>query len=922
MKEIRFFLASSYELEPDRARIGNLLRQLNDETYEKQGIHLTLVKWEDLDSFYNPSGKQTQYDSQIQKCELFIGLFWHIAGRHTKHEVEIARNNPSTKEIFIFHKTAEFKPDHEGSEDEKRFLKQHPNEKLNESQDELKAYLIQQNCISYENFNVLCEILTKKLADYCSSITVSEEEQQQNYSTNTLLINLISSPEAEPDFARLGDLVRYLDENNKYICRIKLIHVLNGSDMFVSLCHTSAPDPIPQQIQTAINHNQKTDAPIRLYFCWKHVSDNAKEKSLKILESQISEKLKHYPDRYHQSAEMKLHFLLQLEQLKRSADKTMLTVQDGIIYQQSGKTKSPLMACEDMPSLQNDSVYMKLKEEQEKILNEIKKLKQQDETSSTSLVNEIYQQNKKLSDIQQQINDRHIGYFRAARTLEEMVGKELDANIIKSRELINCGMIDEALQLLPDSQTLCRQWQEWQHRERTENLRFYNTTLLTLDCLYAGNARKNLDDIIKISILAIEIAQKIDLEYYTEALWDHALLLKTFVKCDEAVDTILNLLDIYEKNNDFEMIFQCYIAIGQIYLTKGAHALVKDSDDDYADALLLALKNFQKAEKAAEKIEGKTPELYLSIAEVQSKKGDVNEALENLDKALTYLHLAPRDEVIQHLTARCLMQKGMLYLKKDTLNISDAITNLKKAVEIFQNTTDAGSQLTCFMALAVACEYEGKNADLAKNYCEKAVQIATALLKNDSQRLWDIALLWTRFNGKISCRAAIDLFEQILKNPPSTISPATLYHNIAVAHFSIGNYVEAHSSFMKELNLLDLQNNDAIALCFYHIGNTWFERKKYAVARNYYIKAAIEKTANLDELSSTRLCFTEANTLLRLFTIQTGVAFRQAIAAYGKPWVKPFARFYGAFSTPQMFSQKLQVLCKDENTPDKNSAGQ
>ena len=51
MKEIRIFLASSYELEPDRARVGNLIRQLNDE-YEKRFLHLRLVKWEDLDSFY------------------------------------------------------------------------------------------------------------------------------------------------------------------------------------------------------------------------------------------------------------------------------------------------------------------------------------------------------------------------------------------------------------------------------------------------------------------------------------------------------------------------------------------------------------------------------------------------------------------------------------------------------------------------------------------------------------------------------------------------------------------------------------------------------------------------------------------------------------------------------------------------------
>lgn len=131
MKEIRIFLASSYELEPDRARIGNLIRELN-EKYEEKFIHLKLVKWEDLDAFYNSRGKQLEYDFQIRNCELFIGLFWHIAGRHTAHEVEVARETMPADQIFIFHKTAEFTPDHEGSEDEKRFLEEHPNEKLEE----------------------------------------------------------------------------------------------------------------------------------------------------------------------------------------------------------------------------------------------------------------------------------------------------------------------------------------------------------------------------------------------------------------------------------------------------------------------------------------------------------------------------------------------------------------------------------------------------------------------------------------------------------------------------------------------------------------------------------------------------------------------------------------------------------------------
>ena len=293
MKEIRVFLASSFELEPDRARIGNLLRELNDEVYEGQDIHLHLVKWEDLDSFYSPQGKQTEYDFQIRNCSLFIGLFWHVAGRYTVHEVEVARKNLPPENIFTFRKTAAFTPDHEGSEDEKRFLELHPEAQLGKLEADLETYLNEQDAIPYEAFPDLRGILTAKIAEYCSKVTVTEEERKRTYAADTLQIHVAASPEAEPDLARLGDLVRYLDENSKHYCRIKLLPEIPGSDMFVSLCHTSAPAPLPQEIKNAIDSNSKGSGKPRLYFCMKYVPEDAKEASLKELETELGERLKH-----------------------------------------------------------------------------------------------------------------------------------------------------------------------------------------------------------------------------------------------------------------------------------------------------------------------------------------------------------------------------------------------------------------------------------------------------------------------------------------------------------------------------------------------------------------------------------------------------------------------------------------------------
>ena len=596
MKEIKIFLASSYELEPDRARIGNLIRQLNDECYEGHGIHLHLIKWEDLNSFYNPGGKQNEYDIHIENCELFIGLFWHIAGRHTIHEVEVARKKMLPGNVFIFHKTAEFKPDHDGSEDEKRFLERHPDEKLDESREEFEAYLKEQKSLPYADFNGLRRLLTEKLAESCKGIEFSEEERKRSYSTDALQIHVSASPEAEPDLARLGDLVRYLDENSKYYCRIRLIPEISGSDMFVSLCHTSAPDPMPQKIRTAIDCHSKDNGKPRLYFCMKYVSDQDKQESLKNLETQIGDILKHYPDRYYQSAEMKLHFLLQLEQLKHSFGNDILALENGMICQKSGESKFPLMFCDDMPSLQNDQGYKKLKDEQKQILGEIEKLKAQDEFSTEDLSKEIFRMNQELAEIRQQIDDRRTGYFRLARTLEEMVGREQDEEIVKIRELVGKGMIDEARKLLPkDSAEFIQSVTEELNGHMAKMLRYYDVCLLTIECLRAGNSRKNRDEIFKFyDSLVHQIAPALQDDRKTaEACYSYGCFLHDSVHCDPALEYYGKAMEAWKRGlgENHPNIAMCHDNIGAALSDKGRN---DNALKDYEKALAIRLKTLGK----------------------------------------------------------------------------------------------------------------------------------------------------------------------------------------------------------------------------------------------------------------------------------------------------------------------------------------
>lgn len=96
MKEIKVFLASGKEMKHDRNAFGNLIRKL-DEIYEKRGTRIRLFEWEDVDSAYNGGRKQDEYNEHLRASDMFLALFHTYAGRFTKEEFNIAKNEREGK---------------------------------------------------------------------------------------------------------------------------------------------------------------------------------------------------------------------------------------------------------------------------------------------------------------------------------------------------------------------------------------------------------------------------------------------------------------------------------------------------------------------------------------------------------------------------------------------------------------------------------------------------------------------------------------------------------------------------------------------------------------------------------------------------------------------------------------------------------
>jgi len=87
--EIKVFLASSSELELERVHVGDFFNDINSSLAET-AVRVRLLKWEVFDPSFKGERKQTEYDQQVKRADIFIALYRTKAGKYTEEEVETA----------------------------------------------------------------------------------------------------------------------------------------------------------------------------------------------------------------------------------------------------------------------------------------------------------------------------------------------------------------------------------------------------------------------------------------------------------------------------------------------------------------------------------------------------------------------------------------------------------------------------------------------------------------------------------------------------------------------------------------------------------------------------------------------------------------------------------------------------------------
>lgn len=102
MKKIKIFLASSKELQSERAHFEREIYR-KCKTWFDRGIFLHLDIWEDLSARMSLEGSQSAYNQYVKAADLFVLLVHSKVGMYTAEEFDTAFGQfQSTEKPFIF----------------------------------------------------------------------------------------------------------------------------------------------------------------------------------------------------------------------------------------------------------------------------------------------------------------------------------------------------------------------------------------------------------------------------------------------------------------------------------------------------------------------------------------------------------------------------------------------------------------------------------------------------------------------------------------------------------------------------------------------------------------------------------------------------------------------------------------------------
>jgi hypothetical protein len=127
MKTYPIFLASSFELQPEREKFEIFIGRQNKRLVKKN-VLLQLDIWEDMGAELNKSRKQDDYNQVLHEAEIVLVLFWTKMGKYTGEEFDLAYRRFLDSEtgrplLYVYEKTVAppREPEHWEKESKREF---------------------------------------------------------------------------------------------------------------------------------------------------------------------------------------------------------------------------------------------------------------------------------------------------------------------------------------------------------------------------------------------------------------------------------------------------------------------------------------------------------------------------------------------------------------------------------------------------------------------------------------------------------------------------------------------------------------------------------------------------------------------------------------------------------------------------------
>ena len=434
MKDIRIFIASSKELNPERNELAFLVLA-KEEEFEKRGLRVRLSKWEYVDPKMTAGRTEDRYLDEMYACDAALVIFRDIAGKYTREELEkaLAREKAGTDRLkthrILF--CADGAPDSDAAA--------------------LRASLPEGSYGVYADMDGLKSAFLSLVDEVAASDRL---EDAPDGGLRPVTAFLAVDDELAADRNAFADTILNLNDilarrgvrvRMRFYDPSRHRELLESSEMALVLYHTNCRAFGPEQMNDAYDRTKREENPKRLYVFFRDEEEEKLDKAFVDFRNGFADNLGHFFCRFENADTLKLNFLLSLE--------SALGEGESFVKLDGRKVKADELDVAEitrLPMVANNGGLNDLLAEAEEVAAAFDRQRQvcRENPEDALAYQKLLSLSTRKNDLESQVNKELSRSFDLAKRMAAISAKEANDTIARARSLLDRGRIEEAVQLL------------------------------------------------------------------------------------------------------------------------------------------------------------------------------------------------------------------------------------------------------------------------------------------------------------------------------------------------------------------------------------------------------------------------------------------------------------------------------------------